>query len=616
MTSIDSDTKEPQNKKDAVKLWHERVSLAKQGSDEWFRTSGSDRITEEYNGKFKILSNLKGRIPVPPINTIWAYVQTDVANTYNRDPYISVNPKAGTVLGAKLWETIINYYWKRLKVKEEVEPEIIDKDLCGFAWHKVGYQVETEGSGEELKLKHESLYSARVDPKDVVWNFGAKDPPNDCLWMAQRITKPLNYIKEKYPKAKGLKGVPSSDIDKNLFEKSIFKDDISFAVLWEIWDGQKKEIIVIAEGMTDDYLEPPRPWPDYISEYPFIYYFDFYAPGEKRPKSAILPWEPQVHEEMVMMAAAVNHHKRWNRQAIVKNGFLDAGELDKMERGDDCGYLLANGTGSVQDNVLQLDWGSMPVDYYMLIDRLKSIRGDVSGQSEFMRGGVTKTTTRTEGELQLIAQGAKGRVDRRIDRFETHLENIARQMLAHLKANFDFEETVFITGMAPEGLVEILGNHYDPITKAVRFTPNEIEGEYDVEIKSGSTIPLNRENKVQLLQNVMRTLGAVSSGPTGPFLRVVIKELLDEYDMKSLEVAESEEIQMQDKMAAQAAQSGNANEIKARSQGAKNAMQAKKISADTDKIDLENMITEQIVGVPDQGAEDQTMNGGMNENVM
>lgn len=601
MMPIDNsvDDKEPKNTQEWVKLWHERISLAKQGNDDWFRSSGADRITEEYNGKFKIFSNLlKGRIPVPPINTIWAYVQTDIATTFNRDPHISVNPKSGTVLGAKLWETILNYYWKRLRVKEEVEPEIIDKDLCGYAWHKVGYEVESDGAGEELKIESERLYSARVDPKDIVWNFGAKNPPYDCMWMAQRIVKPLKYIQDKYPKAKGLKGVPCPEIDQNQYEKATFKDDISVAVIWEVWDGYAKERFLIAEGLNDDYLDDPRPWPEYMDEYPFLYYWDFLAPGQSRPMSAIAPWEPQVHEEMVLMAAAVNHHKRWNRQSIIKTGFLDPTELDKLERGDDCGYLLANGTGSVQDNVVQLDWGTMPVDYYMLIDRLKAIRNDVSGQAEFMRGGVTKTTTRTEGELQLMAQGAKGRVDRRIDRFETHLENIARHMMYHLKANFDFEEAVYISGVPPEGIIEILGDRFDPVTGKVTFTPKEIEGDYEAEVKSGSTMPLNRENKINLLQNVMHTLGQLNQGNAGPFLRTVIKELLDEFDMKSLKLAEAEELDAQQKAAQAQAQEGDAMAIKARTQGAKNAMQAQKISADTSKIEMENAVMEQVLGSP------------------
>ena len=81
-------------------------------------------------------------------------------------------------------------------------------------------------------------------------------------------------------------------------------------------------------------------------------------------------------------------------------------------------------------------------------------------------------------------------------------------------------------------------------------------------------------------------------------MRTVIKELLDEYDMKSLVLAEKEELEAQAQMQEQAAQEGDANEIKARTQGAKNAMQAQKISADTDKIEMENMAIQQVMNTP------------------
>jgi len=52
-----------------------------------------------------------------------------------------------------------------------------------------------------------------------------------------------------------------------------------------------------------------------------------------------------------------------------------------------------------------LDWGSMPPDFFMLVDRLDALIDRIRGQSQFMQGGVTKTSTRTEGELQLIKGG-------------------------------------------------------------------------------------------------------------------------------------------------------------------------------------------------------------------
>lgn len=576
----------PQNTKDSVKRWLERVSLQKRELENWAETSGANRFIDEHNGKFGIFFNgLKGKIPVPPINDVFAYVDADISITYNRDPYISINPKAGTSLGAKLWEAIINYWWRVLRTKLAVEREIMDKDLVGYGFHKVGSEVETEGAEEDLKLVKDRLYSDNVDWKDMVWNMGSKDVPYDCLWMAQRITKPLSFIKRKYPAAKTLKGVRNPEMDTKAYENAEFKDDIQVAVLWEIWDKETREVLLVAEGLNDKWLAPPRPWPDYMDEFPFLYYWDLFAPGKRRPMSAIASWEPQLLEKMVLMGAAVNHSKRWNRQMLVKKGAISSADLDKIERGDDGAIVDYTGAGELDKNIKVLDWGTVPVDFYLLMDRCAATQDTVSGQAAFVRGGVTKTQTRTDGELDKIAAGAKGRSDRRVDRFETHLENIARHMMKHLKANFDFEETVRITGEAPEELINALGDHFDPMTKTVTFTPEEIEGEYDVEIKAGSTLPLDQQTKMKLIESTIQTLGSLQGGAS-PLLQALISELLDAFDMKSLKIAFAEETKGAQEAAQAKEQEGDASEIKARSQAAKNVAQAQKISVETDAIEV------------------------------
>lgn len=586
---------EPKNTEQSVNLWHERVSIQRRELENWAVSSGANRFIEEHNGVFSLFFNgLKGKIPVPPINEIYAYVDADVSNTYNRDPHISVNPKAGTVKGAKIWEAIINYHWRELRTKQEVEPEIVDKNLVGYGLHKVGHEVETEGAEKELSIRNERLYSERVDWKDVVWNFGSKKPPKDCIWMAQRIVKPLNIIKKKYPAAKDLKGTQNPEVDKNAYDSAKFKDDIKVGVIWEIWDKETRQVLLIAEGLTDQWLAPPRPWPvdqdgqQYMDEFPFLMYWDIYAPGKTRPMSAIAPWEPQVLEKMILLAAAVLHSKRWNRQMLVRKGAISGNDLDKLERGDDGAIIDYTGTGDLDKNLKLVDWGSFPPDFMILMDRLSGIQRDVSGQPEFSRGGVTKTATRTEGELQMIQQGAKGRTDRRVDRFETHLENIARHMMKHLKANFDFEETVRITGESPQELMDALGDHLDPVTKTVKFSPDDIAGDYDVEIKAGSTLPLNRETKTQLLQSIIQTLGAVQEQGVSPLLRTLIGELLDEFDMKSLKEAFAQEQQANDQQAQVQQQDTDAIEVKARSQAAKNIAQTDKIGAEADAIRIQH----------------------------
>lgn len=569
--------------KDA-KMWHDRISLAKKAKEDWKSESGADRFVKMYKGVYDIyFHGLRGKIPVPPINEVFAYVQSDIAATYNRDPYFSVNPKAGTVAGAKLREIRLNYWWRELKVKEELEMEIVDKDLVGSGWHKVGYAGQAIGTDEQLKIENESLFSLRVDWKDMFWNVGAKRPPFDCQWMAQRIVRPLEDIKKQYPRAKGVQGSIDPDVKKDYYKDDgrMVRDDIKVGVGYEIWDPKKREILLILEGLEDRYLTDPIPWPEHMDEFPFHHYWDFWNPNSAYPLSAIAPWEPQILEEMILLAQAINHSKRWNRQVFYNGGAIDDVAADKFERGDDGAFIRVPGKVGA-DDLRFVDYGTLPVDFYLLMDRLQSIKRNIHGQPEFSRGGVTKTSTRTVGELEMMQMGAKGREDRKIDRLETHLENIARHMDMHLQANFDFEETVKVTGGTPEEVLAMVQDFYDPITQTVTYTPEDIKGEYDIEIKSGSTLPLNRINKQRILETALLPVAQVAArGAVSPLFNAIINEILDGYDIKSIKEAYQQELQLLEQQRQAEAEKGDVEERKTAAEAAKREAQAQDVSVET-----------------------------------
>lgn len=554
-----------------VDLWHERVGIAKKAQEAWAEESGAQRFINEYKGDYGIVFKARNRnIKIPAINEVFAYVQADLATTYNRDPYISVNPKAGTPRGAAFWEVILNYDWREQKVKDELEYEIIDKDLVGYAWHKVGYNPMAG-----------KIYSQWVNWKDVIWNVGSKRPPNDCQWMAHRIVKPLDEIKKLYPAAKGLEGVQDPDVDDKTYRKSTYKDDIKVGIIWEIWDKKNRQVCLVAEGLKERFLEAPKPWPEYLDEFPFLMYWDFAVPGSPRPMSAIAPWEAQILEEMVLMGSAVNHAKRWNRQLFIKGGTVDDNALDKFERGDD-GAIITVNANLDEASFKFADFGQLPTDFYLLMDRLQSIKRNVNGQPEFIRGGVTKTGTRTIGELNLMQQGSKGRQDRKIDRLETHCENIARHMMAHRKANFDLDETVKITGDTPEEVIQALGDAFDPVTGQVTFTPEDIQGEYDVDIKSGSTLPMDKQTRLQMYEIILSTVApALAQGPMSKFMVALIEGMLQDYDLKTLQQAYEQDLADAEQAKAEQAGQQSVEDQKTMAEAGKRQAQTEQISVDT-----------------------------------
>ena len=511
-----------------VKRWQDRIATAKKWRDRKAQEYGWERFISEYKGNYDVwLGSGENKFKAPAINQVFAMVQTDISYLYFRDPYITLRPtKAATAKGAAILEAAINYYWRTLNQKEEIESQLIDADLIGHAWNKDGYYVQGQDEG---------MYSMKVSWRDVIFNVGSRRPPYDTMWLAHRIIKPLDTVKKMYPGTSDLRGSTHPHMEEGDIRDSVFKDDIDFCVLWEIWDVQKRETCLIAEGLNS-YLKKPTKWPDYYKTLPFNLLWWYENPDEPYPMGTIAPVEPQILEEIKLFAQALNHVKRFNRQMLYKGNLMSEAEQDKFEQGNDGAMIKVDVQGSIQDSTKMVDYGPLPVDIYLLLDRIRQLKNTTSGQPEFAQGGQTKTATRTLGELEGMAEGAKTRVGKRVDRLETHIENIAKNMIGHIQANFDVKKLVKITGFSEPYLIENLGDAYDEKTKTVLFDKNDVQGDYEVEVRAGSTIPLTREGRMAMLREA-RELLMKTNGPIPEVVKVIVCEYLKDLQLPQIKEA-------------------------------------------------------------------------------
>lgn len=574
-----SKLKEPQQ----VKRWQDRLSVSRRWLDQTADQANWKTFQDELEGKYDVVL---GNTQVPPINEVFAYKDASLANLYYKDPYIAINPKKGaTIAGAFILEAGVNHLWGELKLKEDVELEIVDGLIVGHGWNKVGNNTKTAGSGNNLQLVEDNIYANRVSWQDMLMNVGTKRPMRDNLWLSQRIYKPTEQVKEQYgSKAKNLNGSTYPSIDLKYMKNLTYKEDFNYSAIYEIWSVEDRMIYTLCDEMMDKYLEDPKPWPDFLTEAPYQFLSFHEIPDKAYPQSDIAAWEPQVKEKIKLFTMMLNFAKRWNRQMLMKKNTMGLQELDKFEKGIEGSILQAATTGDIQQAVKMLDWGSMPPDFFMLLDRLDALIDRIRGQSQFMQGGVTKTSTRTEGELQLIKGGADARTDRKQDRIETHCENIARHLVMQMKNNFDVEYVAKITGKEPPEIIQAFQDQgiYDPVSKTIKFDKENIQGEYDVSIKMGSTLPLNKENRDKVLSHVYEMSIPLAQAPTiPPFIGEVLKELLRDYEIKGLEEAFDQQQQTTQQKALEQSQVGMIDAGKTQAETAKRNAQAQQIQVDT-----------------------------------
>jgi hypothetical protein len=566
-----------------VNRWQDRINVSRKWRDSVAEENRWNTFLDELKGKYDVVL---GNTYVPPINEMFAYKDSILSNLFYRDPYIAVNPKRNaSIEGAYILEAAVNYYWRELKIKEEIELQITDVLFVGHAWNKVGMNVKTSGSGEQLKLEKDQLFSTRVSWRDMFMNVGCQKPPKDNLWIAQRIYRPTEDLKKDYGRvASRITGGTHPNVNDQLRKNLLYKEDFNYSAIYEIWDAREKKIYLICDEVNNDYLEDPRDWPDCLDEYGFQFLSLHEIPDEPYPQSDVAPWEAQVKEKIKVFTMSLNHIKRWNRQMIVKKGTMTASEVDKFEKGIDGSILFANTTGDIQTAMKMVDFGSLPPDIYMIMDRLDQVIRTTRGLAEFQQGGITRTATRTEGELQMMQRGSDARTDRKLNRIERHCENIARHLIAHMKDHFVVETMAKITGKEPPEILKAFQDQgkFNPGSGMITFTSEDIKGEYDVTVKSGSTLPLDKGTRDKILDQVMQTGAQMAAVPTlPPFMAEVMKERLRDYDIKGLEVAFDQQMQSQQQAASQQEATSDLDSQKVMAETSKRQAQAQQINVDT-----------------------------------
>lgn len=564
-----------------VRRWLDRLSVSRRWLDQTADQMNWRTYQEELEGKYDVVL---GNIQVPPINEIFAYKDATLANLYYQDPYIAVNAKKNaTIASAYILEAGVNHLWGELRLKEELEQQIVDAIIIGHAWNKVGNNTKTAGTGNNLQIVEDSIYANRVSWQDMVMNVGCKRPPHDNLWVSQRIYKPTQQVKDQYgSKAKNITGSTYPSLDLKYMKNITYKEDFNYSAIYEVHDVETRKIYTLCDELNDKYLEDPKDWPDWQTELPYQFLSFHEIPDKAYPQSDIASWEPQVKEKIKLFTMALNFAKRWNRQMLIKKGVMGLQELDKFEKGIEGAILQAAVSGNVdiQAAVKMLDWGSMPPDFFILLDRLDALIDRIRGQAQFMQGGMTKTGTRTLGELDLVKGGADARTDRKQNRIERHCEAIARQLVMQMKNNFDVEYVANITGKEPPEIIQAFQQQgiYDPTSKTIKFDKTDIAGEYDVSIKMGSTLPLDKPTRDKILTNVYQMSIPLAQAPSiPPFIAEIVTELLKDYEIKGLEQAFAQQQQQSDAKSQQQSQIAQTDQQKVQAETAKRSAQAQNI---------------------------------------
>ena len=522
------------------------------------------RIHDEYKGNYRI--NALG-VNSPPINLVYGYVHTAIPRIYFRDPHMSTNPKgAESISAARVLELVINYMFRELNLKNEVYRLLMDVFLFGHGWLKYGYigtmgETESEVPTENSEyIKEEEIFAAYVPYEDIVFDVTlCQDPPHDCRWIAHRIIRPVSEMKSdtKYDNTGKIKSnMTTRDSHGDKIDDALKDSDLELFEFWEVHDKDSNKIYCVAENMDRFLRETDNTYK--MKGLPFSMLKFNMVPGEPYPLSDIFIIEAQILERVKLRASQLNHVKRWNRQLSIEINSMAKDEMEKFQQGID-GAITQRTKGSAPPTPIQ--YAPMPVEAFQIDDLIQRDIDTVIGQSEVDRGGQARTQTNTKFELQGQQAATSARQSQRQDKLEDFLEEVASKIIQLIKQFQTTPKYVRITGMDEQQIAEAFGGMRTDST-GLYFTKDDIQGEYDVEAKAGSTLPLNRENKVKIIESILdpavaQVLGIMPGSPTAIALGKALFQELDMLEVsKAFDVQAQQMQQMQAQAQAQGAQLG------------------------------------------------------------
>jgi len=579
-----SETPNPTSEKLEVESWLRTIESTERWRNSVGTKAGWSRFIAEYKNDWNFLQSSVS-IPIVPINLVFAYVKTEIARLYFRDPWITVNPKRYEDVGAaQIAEQVINYIWGDLRLKDQIKQVLLETLLVGHSWVKVGYlsefgTVESKPAEEPKRgpgrpptkkpmevetneyVKSENVFAYHVPYDNIIFDPSATYPcTNTARWMAQKIVKPYRAIVESgiYENTGDLRPSKFIDDHNNLFDNSdqtemIGGRDVKSVILWEIYDLDHKVITTVSPGCPKKLREIPIP--EYLNDsFPFIQFSFNPVPGDVYPLSDIAPHEGQIIELIKMVSIELNHLKRWNRQMIVDEGTFTKDEESKFKDANDGAIIHAQG-GNAASKIFIPPYAPVQSDIYGVFNQIYQLWQTISGQTTTEQGGQARTQTRTLGELRLALQGSKARPEEKIDVLEDSIAEVARKLLSIIQKKYDLPKIARLVGPdaiqekvlknlpnRPSAQPQLAGGQPNPVSSesfgssfGFSWNRTDIIGEMDVDVVAGSTAPMDRESQLEIMERMVPLLASAGVTPGSPPATSFLREFMRLVGIVSLE---------------------------------------------------------------------------------
>lgn len=543
-----NDPKETKTGEYSYSLWHSRVeqTLEWRMNSYWNGDKNWDNAYRMYKGKHWMDQDVNDPTSDSPRDLIT--VNITGSTIQNIGPFL-MNSQAAFVLkprkpesnvSAMIQQSVLNYEWTQRGMQQQVRKAVDDFMIIGHGVVKTGFILELDeaikaADGEivyEDYITEEAPYAKRINPHNFIFDPTASEnnldtarwcaeiffvPTPDILANSSYNQKVINEIKDRKYSIQTKVSLYGTGSEINTADNylSTRNPDADLGVLYEIWDKKYKKYYVFAKGVPSPLIE--KDWPyDYLKGFP--YKMITFIPINDEPYGIGLPMmiQDQQYELNRKRTSLFNHTRRFNRKYQVLAGLSPEAKLS-LETGEDGTIVEVD----VMDSIKPINDAPLPPDVYQQEAIIKEDVRQLTGADALIQGGNLPSRT-TAGEVNARSNLFRAKLDDRINAVDTFIVEIAKQVLAHVKANYLTDRITKIVGQT--------GEHW------VKFTVADIQDQVDVTMESiaaPKTDPLlDRQQALQILQISQGLLPLIQAGALKINLNELFKWVLEKFDIK------------------------------------------------------------------------------------
>src|SRR5262245_44982932 len=412
-------------------------------------------------------------------------------------------------VSAMIQQSLLNYEWRERKMGRAMKACARDLVTIGHCVAKTGYTVEVDEARKVEKngvinyadyIRKDAPWVERVNPLDFIFDLSAKDHSlHTARWCAEVFFEPYadvlsnkSYDRETLGELRSGNSAVSTKaawehlgVDQKLMRalNTVTLPEDNLVTLIEIWDKKYQKRIIYADGC-------PRPL--LVEDWPYLYLDNFpyamanYIDVPNQPYGMGLPrWIEDQQLQLNRMATLEQDIARKSRPRHAASETTAPEEIQKWQNGDD--III----GDIK-----------PIQHADLLPSFQQIQANIERAIEQMTGadallqGARLPSRTTAGEIGTRARLTGLKLDQHVEDFEEFVEEVAIQVLHHLKK---FRTTTDV--------IEVVGPNGAYWTE---YTNEDILADIDVEVEyfaAPKTDPdLARQQALQVFQLAVQSL--------------------------------------------------------------------------------------------------------------